>query len=209
MLDLAYITDAIRGAVSARQAGEALGLRPDKYGRCPCPVHQGHDRNCKLWPDDRGFFCYVCHAGGDVIRLVQLAQGCTFPDAIRWIDGAFHLGLPIDRPMDKNAAEAAKTALKWKRAEQARKEAIDRAEFDLYATAGRLANALEADKERYRPRRANEEWDPRFCAALRMLAEARELAEELATETMGRDKNGEHRTERLPVLRRASGHETD
>ena len=57
-------TDLIRSSVSAYEAGKALGLNPDRYGRCACPVHHGVDRNCKLWKDEGGFYCYVCHASG-------------------------------------------------------------------------------------------------------------------------------------------------
>ena len=188
MRDIQTITDTIRTSVSALEAGRALGLNIDRHGRCACPVHNGVHHNCKLDSGDRGFHCFRCGAGGDAIHLVQSVQGCSFLQAVAWLDSAFHLGLPLDRPMDKNAQEAAEIARKRKQEEREQKRAIERMEFDLYLTAGQIVNSLEADIERYRPKRAYEPWDKRFVDAVRMLPEAQEAAERLAVEVIGADK---------------------
>lgn len=185
MRDIATITDTIRQSVTAIQAAEALGLRPDRHGRCACPIHAGKDNNLKLYPDDRGFHCFVCGASGDVIKLVQYVRQCAFLDAVAWLNSAFHLDLQIDRPLDKNAQEAAEIARKRRQMERERRDAIERAEFDLYLLAWQIVNRLEADKERYRPRTAGETWDERFCAALMNTSAAKDLAEEIATEVIG------------------------
>lgn len=180
MRDLAAITDTIRQSVSAYQVGEALGLNPDYSGRCACPIHSGHDKNMKLWKDESRFYCHVCHAAGDGIALVQAVNQCSFWEAVEWLNSAFHLGLPLDRPMDKNAAEAARMAKERKRTEREQKQEIERMEYDLYVLCGRFLDELKADKERYRPRRANDEWDERFVTAVRLIPEVKELAEILA-----------------------------
>lgn len=185
MRDLATITDTIRQSVSAYQVGEALGLNPDYRGRCACPIHSGHDKNMKLWKDESRFYCHVCHAAGDGIALVQAVNQCSFWNAIEWLNSAFHLDLPLDRPMDKNAAEAARRAKERKQAEREQKQAIERLEFDLYVLCGRLLDELEADKERHRPRRANEEWDRRFVNAIRMIPEVEAMVEELTLRVIG------------------------
>lgn len=184
--DLATITDTIRQSVSALDAGRELGLRPDRSGRCKCPLHESLRENMKLWQDDRGFYCFQCNAAGDVIKLVQFVNGCSFPSAVEWLNSAFHLCLPLDRPMDKNAAEAARIAQERRRMECEQKQAIERMEFDLYVLAGKMVNDLESDIERYRPRRADEEWDERFVKAVRLLPEAEDVAERLAMEVIGK-----------------------
>ena len=160
---LTLMTDTIRSTVSAYQAAEALGLRPDRHGRCACPVHHGKDRNCKLWKDDRGFYCYVCKKGGDVIRLVEVVNQCCFSEAVAWLNSAFQLGLDLDSADDKKASERALRAKEWR---------------SFCRDVGQYGNNLERDKEAYRPTKWNEEWDPRFVAALRNLPEAREMAVE-------------------------------
>lgn len=179
MRDLAAITDTIRQSVSAVQAGEALGLHPDRNGRCPCPAHNGKDRNCRLDKGERGWHCFVCGQGGDVISLVQVTNGCAFWDAVAWLNGAFGLGLNLNPSADKRASEAARIRAEKHKREREEREAMDRALFDTYCEAEKLVRDLEADKEEHRPRTAGEPWDERFVTALRVLPQARETLNEL------------------------------
>lgn len=185
MRDIYTITETIRQSVTAQDVAQALGIRVNRHGRCQCPIHNGKDYNMRLYPGDGGYHCFVCGASGDVIHLVENVQQCAFQSAVEWLNSAFHLGLQLDRPMDKNAAEAARRAKERKQAEQERRKAIDRMEYDLYVLCGRLLDGLEEDKEWYRPRKANEEWDRRFVNAIRLIPEANELAEELAVRVIG------------------------
>ena len=119
------------------------------------------------------------------MALVQTVNPCSVWEAGKGLNSAFHLGLQLDRPMDKNAAEAAKRAKERKQTEREQKQAIERMEFDLYVLCGRLLESREADTERYRPRRANEEWDRRFVNAIRMIPEVEAMVEELALRVIG------------------------
>lgn len=179
MRDIATITDIIHQSVSARQAGEALGLSIDRNGRCPCPAHNGKDRNCKLDKGERGWHCFVCGGGGDVISLVQVTNGSTFLGAVAWLNGTFGLGLNLNPSADKRTSEAAKIMAEKRRREREEREAMDRALFDTYCEAEKLVMDLEADKEEHRPRTAGEPWDERFATALRVLPQARETLNEL------------------------------
>lgn len=38
-MNLTVYTELIRQRVSAYEAGKALGLNPDRHGRCACPMH--------------------------------------------------------------------------------------------------------------------------------------------------------------------------
>lgn len=183
--DLATITDTIRQSVSARDAAQALGIRVNRHGRCQCPIHNGTDYNMRLYPGDGGYHCFVCGASGDVIHLVENVQQCSFLSAIEWLNSAFHLGLPLDRPMDKNAQEAAEIARKRKQMEREQRRAVERMEFDLYCITGKLLADLENDKEQYRPRTATEPWNPKFVTACKLIQEVKELVEELAVEVIG------------------------
>jgi DNA primase len=90
--------ELIRQSVSAIDVGVALGLEINSKGRCRCPFHNGHDNNMRLYPEDRGFYCFVCHESGDCIKLAQkmmedTAGKCTYRDAAGWIDDTFHLSV--------------------------------------------------------------------------------------------------------------------
>ena len=111
-MDVQYIADRIRSDVPVIDAARALGLQIDHAGRCKCPVHHGERNNCKLYPGDRGFYCFTCHASGGTIDLVKQVNGCGFMDAVRWINDTFRLGLDLDeknwRTRERNAARYAK-----------------------------------------------------------------------------------------------------
>lgn len=177
MRDLSTITDTIRQSVTAYQVGESLGLNPDGSGRCACPIHAGHDKNMKLWKDESRFYCHVCHAAGDGIALVQAVNQCSFWSAVEWLNSAFHLDLPLDRPMDKNASEAAEIARKHKQAEREQKKQIDGMLFDCWAIAGQLLTDLEEDAKKYRPTRPYQDWDKRYADAVKMMPEVRDFVE--------------------------------
>ena len=54
----------------------------------------------KLYEGNRGFYCFVCHEGGDCIKLVQGVTDCTYMDAAWWINDEFNLGMKrsTDKP---------------------------------------------------------------------------------------------------------------
>ena len=185
MRDGFMLTETIRLSVSARAAAEALGLHVDRHGRCPCPVHNGHDSNCKLDSGKRGFHCFVCGASGDVIALVRVVQSCTFQEAISWLNQTFGLGLDISGGSGKNRSEATKIALKLKRDRKSQDRQIERMQYDLYAMVGKWLNDLEADAEQYRPVRPYRAWDERWNSAMKVLPDARELNDELTAEVIG------------------------
>ena len=93
--DLIYKYTLVRETVSAEEVGKVLGLDIDRHGRCRCPFHNGTDRNMKVYTGNRGFYCFVCHKGGDCITLAKelLAEDCTYTDAAKWIDRTFQLNI--------------------------------------------------------------------------------------------------------------------
>ena len=183
--DLVPAAETIRKLVSAYEAGKALGLNPDRYGRCECQKSGGRRDSMRLWKDDRGWYCYRCRTGGDVIRLVETVRQCAFPDAVAWLDGAFHLGLGIDTPQDDKAAQRALWAKEWRMSGQELEKRVEDAQFGAYLDVWQYMNGLEKDKEEFRPVRMDAEWDERFVNALRHLADAREMAAEASMAVIG------------------------
>ena len=51
----------------------------------------------KLYEGNRGYYCFVCHRGGDCISLVMgVVPNCSYSDAMWWINDEFGLGLRRD-----------------------------------------------------------------------------------------------------------------
>lgn len=102
------IFQACREAVSARQAAEFYGHRPNKNGFIRCPFHAG-DRtpSLKLYADG-GWYCFGCGKGGSSIDFVAQLFNLSLLDAVRKINGGFSLGLPLETPATPQERRKAK-----------------------------------------------------------------------------------------------------
>lgn len=79
--------------VTAMQAAERYGLQPDRHGFCRCPIHGDNDKSLKVYPEDRGWYCFGCGKGGDAISLVRHLHGLPYAEAVVMLDRDFGLGL--------------------------------------------------------------------------------------------------------------------
>jgi DNA primase len=74
--------------------GEAVPLkRTGADWRGPCPFHGGTHRNFAVIPRKGMFYCYVCHAAGDVFTYLMKRQGLDYPGAVR--EAARRVGITI------------------------------------------------------------------------------------------------------------------
>ena len=85
--------EIIKEAVSVPRMLQYYGFDTNKYGRIPCPIHQGVKPNFGY--KEHYWHCFVCGAGGDVISFVQAYFGLTFREAIRKLNDDFCLGLAL------------------------------------------------------------------------------------------------------------------
>lgn len=175
-------------------AADALGLTRDSRGWCHCLWHIDSKPSMKLYDGDRGVYCYACHHSGDVIDMVQAVNQCGFWDAVRWLNGAFGLGLDIDQGISKKAYREAENALKRALLERQMKRQDELDAYSLYLTEWELVRDLENDKTDYAPKDRNSEWDERFVSALQALPEAREYAAQAGMDAIGRRAWEEERT---------------
>lgn len=67
--------ETVKHAVITKQVAERYGLEVDKHGMSLCPFHEDHHPSLKL---DERYYCFGCHATGDVIdftaRLFGISQ---------------------------------------------------------------------------------------------------------------------------------------
>jgi hypothetical protein len=68
------IYNTITAAVTTRQAAEHFGLAVDKHGMALCPFHDDHKPSLRL---DQRYYCFGCHATGDVIDFTARLQGIS------------------------------------------------------------------------------------------------------------------------------------
>lgn len=77
--------------VGMRQAAEFYGFPVDRQGRCICPFHRDRHPSLKIYPHNRGYYCFSCGAGGDVITFAGKLYGLDNESAARKLIEDFHL----------------------------------------------------------------------------------------------------------------------
>ena len=78
--------EEIKQQYSMRDVVERYGLYPNRAGFLHCPFHEAdHTASLKIYKDS--FYCFGCHAHGDIFSFVQRMDDCTFKEAFRTLGG--------------------------------------------------------------------------------------------------------------------------
>ena len=79
--------DRVREAADIVEiVGEHVKLkRSGSSFRGPCPFHHGTGPNFAVTPRTNAYYCFVCHAKGDVIGFVRDHLGLDFVEAVRYV----------------------------------------------------------------------------------------------------------------------------
>ncbi len=117
---MGIIAEQIKGMLTMEDVLRMYGFETSSYGRIPCPLHNGHDKNFSY--NEKFFKCFVCGAGGSVIDFVMKLFDIPFRQAILRINADFALGLTWDKP-DPAVRSA---VLEARRLEARRKEKLER-----------------------------------------------------------------------------------
>lgn len=181
---LTLAAQTIKDTVSALDVGQAMGLEI-RHGRCRCPLHGGHDFNCRLYPGNKGFYCHVCKCGGDVLSFAQEYYGTSFKDTIAWFNSTFSLGMDIESPLSPDAVKQAENARKTREEEREFREWKERMRFDLLLTADEILERLEEQRDQNVPRTPDEPWNAKFCEAVRTIPAARRFSENCMMQCIG------------------------
>ena len=168
-------TEIIKRLVPMQDVAERYTGEPIRFNRMRCPIHHGKDRNLRIYP--KSYYCWVCHAHGDVIQFVQSVLGLSFQDAMRRINDDFGFGLPIGaEPSDaerSRLAELNQKIAEHRRLEDARlsdAEARERMAADWVG----LLHQVEIICEQRRPKTPWDEWPDDWCEAMRVRTELME-----------------------------------
>ena len=93
------VFEKVKAAVTTREAAEMYGMDVRNNGMTNCPFHEDHMPSMKL---DQNFYCFGCHAHGDVIDFTARLFGITTHDAARKLAADFGVCEPH---IAKNNAE--------------------------------------------------------------------------------------------------------
>ena len=107
------VFDEAKDSVTILDAVKLYIGEPNRAGFICCPFHHEKTPSMKLY--DRNFHCFGCGAGGDVIDFVKMLFNLDPLEAVKKLNDDFRLGLPLDRPEDREEIE------KRRRTQQAQK----------------------------------------------------------------------------------------
>ena len=81
--------------MSIRDVLTLNGIQVGRHGFAVCPFHGDHDASLKVYDNGRGWVCYGCHKGGDVINLAMELYGLGFQDAVRKLNEEYNKGFSV------------------------------------------------------------------------------------------------------------------
>lgn len=145
------IYEQLKQTVTTRQAAERYGLSVNQSGMVRCPFHEDHNPSMKV--DDR-FYCFGCHATGDVIDFTAKLFGISIKDAAEKLAGDFGI----------NPRPPAQSDIPNCYAEPPR----DREQLCICVLREYLRH-LRIWQLRYRPEKPGDLIHPRFAEAMKVL----------------------------------------
>ena len=111
--------DDIKQRLDMKQVVEAYGFSVNRSGFCCCPFHAEKTASMKIY--EKGYKCFGCGEGGDIIKFVQKYFDLSPIDACRKLNDDFSLGLETRSYRDPNK-KAETVMLYQKRQELKEKE---------------------------------------------------------------------------------------
>lgn len=186
------LANAVRARVTARQVAVALGLEPNREWFCKCPLHGEKTGSMKLYPGNRGWYCFGCHQGGSVLDLVMACLGTDLKGAIEFLNDEFSMGLPVNGKPTREQEEEARRRAAQIEAERKQREARQKKRYEAYLQwldISREVAQMELDRKEFAPRTMDEEWDERFKAALDRIPQAMDEAADLELMCFGKEED--------------------
>lgn len=102
----------IKDAVSMQQAVEYCGLHI-LNGKCLCPFHKDTHPSMKIYPNGKGYYCFVCGSGGDQIKFVAAYYVISNYEAAKQLAQAY--GVPVNEPVTYREKREADKRRRYKR----------------------------------------------------------------------------------------------
>ena len=144
--------DRIKSAVSMRDVAEMYGLKQDpRSSKIKCPFHNDTKPSMHAYPGSRGYYCFVCGTGGDVINFVQRYFGLNFLNACRKLNDDFQLHLNIDGEMDPVSRKEAERIYRERMERKKQEEAKRKLAQTIYDAAFNRFTFLDLLKEENKP----------------------------------------------------------
>lgn len=164
--------EEIKRAVPMRDAADMYGFEADRAGNICCPFHQDSKPSMHIYDGTRGWWCFVCNEGGDVIDFTRRYFNLSFMDACKKLNADFRLGFPIGEKLTREQQiEADRKAAERKLAQREREMAFQRVLTAYHAALDRWIG-LDIMKRENAPQSPSEPFNEEYAYAVKKLDEA-------------------------------------
>ena len=155
----------IKDRLTMREVIERYGFETDRRNKIICPFHNEKTASMKIY--DTSYYCFGCHASGDVIKFVQTLFNLSFPETLKKIDVDFNLNvLNCNSFEDLRRSHYQQRMLQAKRDKQNQKrENAINDYWNVFDEWKRLTD----NKVKYAPKIQDEELHPLFIEALKKI----------------------------------------
>lgn len=106
--------EEVKQRLSMRQVAERYGCKVQRNGLCLCPFHKDTHPSMKIYPDDKGFYCWVCQKGGDIVKFVGFLYGLKNEEACKRLIDDFSLPICTEGLSYKEKRDRTKKERKYK-----------------------------------------------------------------------------------------------
>lgn len=79
--------EEIKQQNTMRDVVARYGIEVNRSGFCKCPFHNEKTASMKIYKDS--FYCFGCHAGGDIFTFIQKIEGVDFKTAFESLGGTY------------------------------------------------------------------------------------------------------------------------
>lgn len=162
--------DAVKRAVTTRQAAEYYQLRVNQRGLVACPFHNDRTPSMKV---DARFHCFGCGADGDVIDFMARLHGLDVKAAAEKLAADFHI--PYEEAGRKQ---------KPKRPVRSEEQLYRQLEERCFRALSGYLRLLRQWETEYAPQPEDEAWHPLFAEALQNKDHIEYLLDVLLNEPM-------------------------
>ena len=90
-------------------------IRAGSLMKCLCPFHSEKTPSCMIYPHNNSFYCFGCHAGGDVITFIMQMEGLDYMSAVKLLAERAGMQVP-EQEQDNGEAKMRMRLLELNRA---------------------------------------------------------------------------------------------
>lgn len=181
----------VKSLLTMRDVCRQYGIHVNGHAKALCPFHPDTKPSMHVYSGNRGWYCYVCNRGGDVIDFVTGLFNLDFNDAIRKINDDFSLHLPIDSHMSDAERREADRQVLIRKQEQNRRQNERKRLLMVYNAAYDWYAALDIIKSQDAPQGPFDEITPQYAYACQHIDAAWERVQDAAEKLRQFERKGE------------------